>query len=610
MARKATSFILCIALITGIMLYPTHAESLEYNIPEYIRVALKYEGTALDFVYVRSDTGGTVGIVLDNNHIEMNIFSASDTVEVVSDSNYHLIIGEEFDTYDEVKAFIEVLEEHAGYDFSIPLFPLYKGKWVAAASIYTDEPVMEETTADNGIDEYAILYETFALADLIDTPEGKEEGPSWPVIPYKTERFAMRAEIEGTPLFAVSDPANAVSVRVKPQDTGNPNVVPLLRLYELSQPEHLRFRSRYRGVFDLHRQEMQKKDRFVVVNKLKLEEYLYSVVHMEMSAGYDHQYNERIEALKVQAIVARSFAVKMVELKSYQKYRADIENTTNTQVYPGYTHVNGNQGEWNNTNSAVDQTRGQVLMYDGKLAVNIYYHSNSGGYTEHPIYVWYRGGSYPPYVVSKPDPYTELAPRVWTNTFTGKSIQQTIRNYVADITRTSDGSYTDIGNIKYINVVERSTAGRTTETLIEGTNASFVLRNEQNRWVYSLMGNMYNYEVDDKIRIVEQRDGDKKFLSERARKVFEGEYFTKEYLADKYGVVTENGHVYERIKVYDSDNQTIIVNGRGSGHGVGMSQHGALQMSKLGLTSEEIINFYFPGVQISKRKQEIDINEG
>ncbi len=610
MAKKAASFILCIVLITGMMLYPTHAESIEYNVPEYIRVALKYDNTALDFVYVRSDTGGTVGIVLDDNHIEMNIFSASDVVEVVSDSNYHLIIGEEFDTYDEVMEFIEVLEEHAGYDFSIPIFPLYKGKWVAAASIYTEEPVMEETMADNGIDEYAILYETFALADLIDTPEGKEEGPSWPVTPYKTERFAMRAEIEGTPLFAVSDPDNAVSVRIKPQDTGNPDVIPLLRLYEISQPEALRFRSRYRGVFDVHRQEMLKKDSFVVVNKVKLEEYLYSVVHMEMSAGYDHQYDERIEALKVQAIVARTFAVKMVERKSYQKYRADIENTTNTQVYPGYTHANGNMGEWNNTNAAVNLTRGQVLMYDGKLATNIYYHSNSGGFTEHPIYVWYRDGNYPPYVVSKPDPYTELAPREWSNSFTGRSIQDAIRNYVADITRTSDGSYTDIGNIKYINVVERSTAGRTTETLIEGTNASFVLRNEQNRWVYSLMGNMYNYEVDDRIRIVDQRDGEKKFLSDRARKVFEGEYFTKEYLGDKYGVVAENGHVYERIKVYDSDNQTIIINGKGSGHGVGMSQHGAQQMSKLGMTSEEIINFYFPGVTISDRKQENDINEG
>lgn len=272
MAKKAASFILCIVLITGMMLYPTHAESIEYNVPEYIRVALKYDNTALDFVYVRSDTGGTVGIVLDDNHIEMNIFSASDVVEVVSDSNYHLIIGEEFDTYDEVMEFIEVLEEHAGYDFSIPIFPLYKGKWVAAASIYTEEPVMEETMADNGIDEYAILYETFALADLIDTPEGKEEGPSWPVTPYKTERFAMRAEIEGTPLFAVSDPDNAVSVRIKPQDTGNPDVIPLLRLYEISQPEALRFRSRYRGVFDVHRQEMLKKDSFVVVNKVKLEE--------------------------------------------------------------------------------------------------------------------------------------------------------------------------------------------------------------------------------------------------------------------------------------------------------------------------------------------------
>ena len=75
-------------------------------------------------------------------------------------------------------------------------------------------------------------------------------------------------------------------------------------------------------------------------------------------------------------------------------------------------------------------------------------------------------------------------------------------------------------------------------------------------------------------------------------------------------MVAENGHVYERIKVYDSDNQTIIINGKGSGHGVGMSQHGAQQMSKLGMTSEEIINFYFPGVTISDRKQENDINEG
>ena len=53
--------------------------------------------------------------------------------------------------------------------------------------------------------------------------------------------------------------------------------------------------------------------------------------------------------------------------------------------------------------------------------------------------------------------------------------------------------------------------------------------------VYSLMGNMYNYEVDDKIRIVEQ-GMEIKVLSERARKVFEGEYFTKEYLAE-YGVL-------------------------------------------------------------------------
>lgn len=597
MAKKVVCFVLSLVVFLGIMVFPTPSMiSYAYDIPEYIRVALKYENTALEYVYVMSDTGGTVGVVQEDNFTEIASFNKDDRVDVVFDSKYHLAIGDAFNTYDEIKAYIEVLKAHAGDELDIPIFPVYTGKWIACASLYTDTPIMEVSTADNGIDEFSILHEIFALPDLINTPEGKEEGPSYPVVPIATDRFAMRVEIDNVPLFAVSDPANLATVRVKPHDPGNPNIVPLLRLYEVSQPEALRFRSRYRGVFDLHRLTQRSKDNFVVVNKLKLEEYLYSVVPAEMSAGSDSQYDERIEALKVQAIAARTFAVKFIEGKNYQKYKADIENTTTTQVYGGYNRVNGNMGEYNNTTKAIDQTRGQVLIYNGKLAQNIYYHSNSGGYTEHPIYVWWRGGSYPPYVVSKPDPYTEQVPRIWTNSYTGKSISSTISSYI------QSSFNVDVGQVKYINVVNRSTAGRVIDTLIEGSKSTYLVTNESNRWMLSLIGNMYTYHVDDRIRIIQQRDGEDKFLSERARKVLEGEYFTKEFVSDQYGIVAKNGHTYERIKVYDSDKQTIIVNGKGSGHGVGMSQHGVQQMSRLGFTYEEIIEFYFPGLQISERK--------
>lgn len=142
--------------------------------------------------------------------------------------------------------------------------------------------------------------------------------------------------------------------------------------------------------------------------------------------------------------------------------------------------------------------------------------------------------------------------------------------------------------------------GSITGTLIEGTNSSFTVQWEKNRWMLNLDTSnlLYTYVVNDKLKVISQRDGQDKFLSERARKIFESNYFTKEFLGDSYALIGKDGYTYERLRIYESASQIITVNGSGTGHGVGMSQVGAEVMSKQGKTAEEIMQFYFPGIKI------------
>lgn len=111
----------------------------------------------------------------------------------------------------------------------------------------------------------------------------------------------------------------------------------------------------------------------LIINILPLEEYLYGVVPAEVP------YHWPKEALKAQAVIARTFALKSIENSAGKDY--DLDNSQNSQVY------RGRSGEYNTTNEAVDITRGEVVLYNGSLA-NVYFHSTCGGHTESPENVW------------------------------------------------------------------------------------------------------------------------------------------------------------------------------------------------------------------------------
>ena len=128
-----------------------------------------------------------------------------------------------------------------------------------------------------------------------------------------------------------------------------------------------------------------------LVNSVGLEPYLYGVVPREVP------FHWPLEALKAQAVVARSYALAVRKSGAY-----DVYADTRSQVYGGIA------AERPTTNAAVDATAGQVLLYDGKVATTFFF-STSGGRTASIEDVWARGEPVP-YLVGVPDPYDTASP--------------------------------------------------------------------------------------------------------------------------------------------------------------------------------------------------------
>lgn len=126
-----------------------------------------------------------------------------------------------------------------------------------------------------------------------------------------------------------------------------------------------------------------------LIEHIELEEYLVGVVAAEMPASF------HIEALKAQAIVARTYTLKRISLNQ------PLTDTVATQVY---LDIAGMRKEWgsdfeiyyNKIKEAVYSTKDQVITYQGNY-IDAVYHSTSNGYTEDASMVW---GNSIPYLVS------------------------------------------------------------------------------------------------------------------------------------------------------------------------------------------------------------------
>lgn len=144
------------------------------------------------------------------------------------------------------------------------------------------------------------------------------------------------------------------------------------------------------------------------VNYVDLEQYLYSVLGAEMSCSWP------LEALKAQAVAARSYALKQRQASGNGVF--DLGDTQAWQVY------NGIEKECTTTQAAVNATAGQVLTYNGQI-IEAVFHSSSGGHTENVEDIWVQAL---PYLRAVPDFDQGTPVFQWTVTLSRSELSQKI----------------------------------------------------------------------------------------------------------------------------------------------------------------------------------------
>ena len=342
-----------------------------------------------------------------------------------------------------------------------------------------------------------------------------------------------------------------------------------------------------------------------LVNEVNLEEYLYSVVPSEMPVKFG------LEALKVQAVAARSYAVRAMQESGYRAYGAHLDDSTASQVY-------NNIKEQEIAVHAVTETTGMVAAYSGEI-VDTRFFSTSCGYTANFHEVWSsRENEFPSaevpyltanpqYVGNVPDLYHEENFRAfldqtelpgydrfspffrWSVAMTRTQLEATLNHTLSALyrqqplfvlTRGPEGTYesmeipADVGTLLNIEVLKRGEGGNIMELEITTTHGIFRIVKE--------------YNIREALKPVNFLSGG----SPMELKCHDG-------TVQKDFPLLPSAFAYIDFQRDSEGNiRDIIIKGGGYGHGVGMSQYGTYGLTLMGKGWQEIIEHYYPGSQL------------
>lgn len=305
----------------------------------------------------------------------------------------------------------------------------------------------------------------------------------------------------------------------------------------------------------------------LLINELDLETYLYSVVPSEMPAGYE------MEALKAQAVCARSYAYRQILLNAYAAYGAHVDDSVSYQVYNNLTTDE-------KVIQAVNETAGQVLKFADEVATT-YYFSTSCGYTTNET-IWKNGLEENTYISGKllndsmqqlelqdEDAFRQFILNEEYETYdSGESWYRWDVTVPAEhITETICG-IENIGKVQNIEVTERNEGGVAHKVLVTGEKGDLEI-------VYE---HAIRVALNGKGQTIKRTYGKDATGGEMLPSGF--------FVVDR---VEENGEV-----------TGFRFRGGGFGHGAGMSQNGANHMAEAGKNYEEILALFYEGTVLEE----------
>ena len=300
----------------------------------------------------------------------------------------------------------------------------------------------------------------------------------------------------------------------------------------------------------------------VLVNDLFLEDYLTKVVPSEMPPSYEK------EALKAQAVCARTYAYRQIQGNTYSQYGAHVDDSTNFQVY-------NNTSANDKSTQAVKETYGKMLFYEDK-PVAAFYFSTSCGRTADAGVWGTDSGKYP---------YLRAVEVKEGGKSLGKEDNDGFESYIKrEDVIAYDTSYpmfrwqTDLpadvasaqisgaGQIQDMTVTDRGPGGIAGELTVTGTDGTVTIKGQSA--IRSALGNPS--------LIITKKDGGTMTGSATLPSAF---------------IAIEK-------RTGEDGSLSFHIYGGGFGHGVGMSQNGAQGMAKTGKGYKQILDFFYHGTEL------------
>ncbi len=302
----------------------------------------------------------------------------------------------------------------------------------------------------------------------------------------------------------------------------------------------------YEGAFHVY---LGSKQEMNVIVQLPLETYLKGVVPYEIGGSSPR------EALKAQAVAARSEAVIALTSKLYSGDFYDLTSDVECQVF------SGNQKRTEMSDRAVDETAGWIIS-EGGAPMNAYYASNCGGRAELIRNVWPGRNRLKSYAVSLPDNADHRGPNLkWSwrakrwinaspdvycnpeiNTFlpgwSKKNFRWTREFTVAELTAMLTENR-ELGMFKKLRVLKRGSSGR----------------------IYKA-----------------------RLIFEKGKQTIEGELALRQRFSPS---LRSSAFYVER------EGDRVVIHGAGWGHGVGMCQSGAVAQATAGRSYDQILKHYY-----------------
>ncbi len=272
-----------------------------------------------------------------------------------------------------------------------------------------------------------------------------------------------------------------------PVSAGTEDVQNISQIDNVEQKENQYEYSKYNTVKLLHVSTNE-------IEEIKLDEYLLGVVSAEMPADFE------LEALKAQAVVARTYTMYKIANNNKKHGEADIcDSSACCQAWISKEDrlnrwdEDKRESNWNKITEAVNSTAGQIITYNGE-PINAFFHSNSGGTTEVPINVW--GGSGYPYLqvvqTSGEENYSQYSSEVEVSR---DEIISKIKEKHSEIEIDWNSEnpiqileYTDSGRVKTIKFGNVNLSGVETRTIFGLRSANFLVELKENSVKFQVKG--------------------------------------------------------------------------------------------------------------------------